>query len=124
VQVRRRHGCLTVYLVVLFVAGTGATATYLFLPGAITQTNPEIPTWAHVVFAIVGMVQVACAVALWRWRKWGFYVFAAISIPFAAWNATLTGSALTFAMGPVGILIMWLALRVGGPDRRAWEQLR
>jgi hypothetical protein len=96
---------------------------YLFLPSVIAETNPEIPAWARLVFALVGMVQVACALALWRWRKSGFYVFAAVSIAFAAWNSTLTGSALTLAMGPVAVLIMWLALRTGGADRRAWEQL-
>ena len=120
---RRRHGCLTVYLAVLSVVGTASTAMYLCFPSVIAKTNPEIPVWARLVFAMVGIVQVACALALWRWRKWGFYVFAAVCIPFAVWNSTLTGSALTLAMGPVGVLIMWLALRTGRPDQRAWEQL-
>lgn len=119
-----RHGCLTIYLVVLMLVGAVGTVMYLFLPEVIAQSNPEIPPWARPIFAIVGIGQVTCALALWRWRKKGFYVFAAVSIPFAVWNATLTGSALTLAAGPIGVAIMWLALRTGGADRRAWERLR
>jgi hypothetical protein len=98
-------------------------AMYVLAPSVVAETNPEIPAWARPVFAAVCVLQVACAVALWRWRKWGFYVFAAISIPVAVWNSTLTGSAPTLAMGPVAVLVMWLALRTGEADRRAWEQL-
>jgi hypothetical protein len=120
---KTRHGCLTAYLIFMIVVLVPSVALYLFFPAAVQRTNPEIPPGGRFIFALVGAVQIFCMVAIWRWKKWGFYVFMTFGLLFGAFNAILTGSVLTFLTAPISILLLYGILQIGGPERKAWSQL-
>jgi len=60
---------------------------YLFASTLLTSTQTaESPirsedVWAGFVLAITAVINIAALLAIWRWRKIGFYLFAATSIP-------------------------------------------
>ena len=121
--VRKRHGCLTDYLIFMIVVLLPSVLLYLFFPDIIARSNPEIPGWISPFFGLVGITQITCILAIWRWKKWGFYVFLVLGLGFGCFNAWLTGSVITFLMAPIGILIMYGVLHIGGPQRKGWTQL-
>ena len=68
-----RHGCLTAYLVYMVLANSLYTLYFL------TEANfPQgTPGWSVLVMVITGLFNVVCAIALFRWKKWGFCVSSA-----------------------------------------------
>ena len=37
-----------------------------FRPGILA-----LPAWGPILFALVGVINLICAIAIWQWRRWG-----------------------------------------------------
>src|SRR6266487_618063 len=72
-QEKERHGCLTAYLVLAIIANSATALLYLFGAAAIKRSTPNIPDWAFPVLIVLVLFNLACAIALLRWKKWGFW---------------------------------------------------
>lgn len=119
---KKRHGCLAVYLGFMMLVGLLGGATYLFAGSYVAVSNPEIPAGLRPVFGLANLLIAVAAMALWRWKKWGFWLFVAIASASALGNTYLTGSIITFLMAPLGVLIMYGVLHIG-KERQGWKQL-
>ena len=69
-QEKKRHGCLTAYLVLAILLNSATALLYLFGAAAIKRTSPNIPDWAFPVLIVLVLFNLACAIALLRWKKW------------------------------------------------------
>jgi len=70
----------------------------------------------------LGLVNLACVVAVIMWKKWGFWTFCITSVVAFGLNLMIglgLGSAL---FGFVGIAVLYAALQTGG-DKKGWPQL-
>lgn len=119
---KKRHGCLAVYLGFMMFIGLAGAATYVFAGSFVAAGNPEVPAALRPVFGISNLLVAVSAFALWRWKKWGFWLFVAVGVLGAAGNAYLSGSLLPLFIVPVGILIMYGILHMG-KDHQGWNQL-
>ena len=82
-QTKERHGCLNAYLVLAIIANSATALLYLFGAGAIKRGTPDIPDWAFPVLIVLILFNLACAIALLRWKKggfWGLVASAAITL--------------------------------------------
>lgn len=119
---KKRHGCLTAYLLLMIFLFVIGAATYFFARESVVQNNPEIPPTLHPVFGVLNLLMAGCIVALWKWRKWGFWGFVVLGIAGGALNTVLSGSILQASMVPIGILILYGVLNIGR-ENRGWSQL-
>jgi hypothetical protein len=72
---RKRGGCLTAFLVVMMIVNPIVAVLYFAGGSMIRQGLPDAPPWAIPVLGAFCLVNAACAVALFMWKRWGFYGF-------------------------------------------------
>ena len=118
---KERHGCVTAYLVFMLVANAITCLVYVFMSDTILRNLPQAEDWMIPVLIVGSLLNVVFGVALLRWKKWGFYGFAALGLLIFVLNvmAGLGGQSLA---GLVGIGILYVVLQVAKEGRpKAWE---
>ncbi len=120
-QERQRHILLTIWLVVIIGANLIEASRQIFLHQELAEMYPQAPEWVFTGLILVALAKVACAVALFLWKKWGFWGFLLFS---------LAGVLLYFQLGmglPSLLLLLPVAILYGllqlGGENKAWLQL-
>lgn len=116
---KRRHGCLTAWLVLMLVTNGGLALVYL-LYGRRIGDAVGVDRSQIVFLALIGVVNVVCAIALLSWKRWGFWGFVASSVVVFVINV-INGVIVSALFGLVGIVVLWTFLQSGNP--KAWDQL-
>lgn len=75
------------------------------------------------VIVICAIANVAFAVALFRWQKWGFYGFIATSAIALITNLSLGLGIGQSLFGLIGIALLYWVLNMGGSNK-AWPHLK
>jgi hypothetical protein len=119
---KKRHGCLTVYLIFMMVVGVIGALVYFLADSLVATGNPEIPAGVRPVFGVISLLVVGCAFALWKWKKWGFWGFVVIGVLGGCLNACLSRSFAPFIFAAAGISIMYGILHIG-KQNQGWKQL-
>ena len=76
-----------------------------------------------VVLVLCALANIACAVALLRFMKWGFYGFVVTAVIALFVNLAIGLGVGQVAFGLVGVAILYGVLNIGGPEK-AWPRLR
>jgi hypothetical protein len=119
---KQRHGCLTAYLVLAIIANSATALIYLFGAAAIKRSAPNMPDWAFPVLIVLVLFNLACAVALLRWKKWGFWGLVGSAVVTLGVNLTI-GLGLSSAMvGFLGVILLYGVLHIG-QENKGWPQL-
>lgn len=113
---------MTAWLILMIIANSLTALTYLFGSGAIQQQFPNAPGWAFPVLAVLGIVNLVCAIALFAWKKWGLYVFVATSVVAFVVNLTVGLNIIQALSGLVGIAVLYGVLHIG-KENKGWPQL-
>jgi len=119
---KQRHGCLTAWLVLMIIANSISALIYLFASDFIARTLPSAPSWSFPILALLGIFNVICAIALFKWKKWGFYGFIASSIIALIINLIIGIDVAQSLAGLIGLVILYGVLNIG-KERAAWPQL-
>jgi len=110
---KERGGCLLIWLI--FLIGTSILTTLRIMIegpeyiindiGEMLATEP--PSWYVPMTIITNVATIACGVAMWMWKKWGFYGYILIQV---AWFVAM----LPFADGLLIIAsVFGLAIAAG-----------
>jgi hypothetical protein len=118
---KQRHGCLTAWLVVVIAGSIIAALVYLLASNYLTSSS-TLPGWAIPTLVIVLAFNIMCAVALFRWKKWGFWGFCASSLFSIVVNLKLGLGVLESLQGLISIIILIGVLQIGGKNK-GWTQL-
>ena len=97
-----RGGCLTAFLVLMLIANPLVGLVY-FLAGDAMNAATHGHEWARPVLGLMCFVNVACAIGVWRFKRWGVYGFVAMAGAGLLVNVTLgvgIGSILGAFIGP------------------------
>jgi len=134
-KVKKRHGCLTTWLVLLIILHTftilGSVIWYfLFDPDVIQMPGMpaiDMPTWLIVVGGIYGVICLVVTIALFMWRKWAFWGYIGINIVYIA-ILILTGRPVSeivpsIITGILSMVLLFAVLQIGGVDKKGWTQL-
>ena len=119
---KKRHGCLTAYLIFMMIANTLAIVAYAGFGAAIQKANPGMPDWAMLVLPMFGVLNVVCAIGLFKLRKWGFWGFVISAAVVFFINIAIGLNILQALFGLVGIAIIYGVLQIGG-ENKGWTQL-
>jgi len=119
---KERHGCLTAYLALAIIANSATALLYLFGAAAIKRSTPNIPDWAFPVLIVLVLFNLACAIALLRWKKWGFWGLIVSAVVTLGINLTIGLGLSSAIVGLLGVVILYGVLQIG-KDNRGWPQL-
>lgn len=148
---RKRHGCLTAWLVLLIIASSLTIllySMYLFGSGMFVRIlqNPEYisqipenqllqlrnllntPIWVFIVFIISSVFNIVCAIALFMWKKWGFWGYCTSTVLVLALNliyfrSGILTTIISITSSILFVLILFGMLHIGGKNK-GWPQLR
>jgi FtsH-binding integral membrane protein len=118
---KKRHGCLTAWLVLMIVANSASALWYVLRSETIRRSLPNALGWTLPVLIVVSLFNVVCAVALLQWKKWGFWgscASAVVSLVVNLWLGLGTG----VAGAVVGVLLLYGVLHIG-KENKGWPQL-
>lgn len=127
-----RHGCLTAWLIFLMVVNGLFAVSFLFAGKSILhQAAPTAGTAASAaVYApgILSAINVGLAVAVFQYKKWGFWGFIGVAVSAFAVNLLLGAGPIAASLGLVGgivgVAILYALLNIGDDSTRAWPRLK
>lgn len=119
---KSRHGCLTAWLVVMILANSASFLLYLLAQDMISEQLPQLPDWAFPVLIVGSLFNLLCALALFRWKKWGFWGACLSSIVIFVLNIELGIGIGQSLFGLVGVVLLYAVLHIG-KDNQGWPQL-
>jgi hypothetical protein len=95
-------------LVLMMVANPIAAIFYIVAGDMVRSGMPEAPAWIVPVLAAASIGNLACAVGVWMWKKWGVYGFGALTALGLVVNlmAGMGPRALTGVIGLVLIIVL------------------
>jgi len=114
---KQRHGCLTAYLILMVIAHIAVLYIFFFYAlGSVISDDREI-----LVFLIGMFFNFVCIIALFSWKKWGFWGLVASSVVSFFLNLSMGKGGFSI-LGLVGLLILYGVLHIGG-KKNGWAQL-
>jgi hypothetical protein len=108
-----RHGCLTFWLVLMLIVTASRTLTFLLWRN---------PSFLNILFFLGGLFNLVCIMALFRWKKWGFWGLVCSGAFIFIVNLAIGVSPYEALWGLVGIPILYGILHIGR-EWKAWTQL-
>ena len=126
---KKRHGCLTAWLILMIIANSAIAFGYLIgvdrsiVFTKLKESYPNAPGWTFPLLTVLSLINLACAIALFNWKKWGFWGFCATSVIVLIINLSTGVKILPSSMGGlVGIALLYGVLHIGKEDK-GWPQL-
>ncbi len=120
---KKRHGCLSAFLIFLLAGNAAAAFTYLFFSEYVRGTLPQSPAWTVPVLGLLSICNCVFAAALFFMKKWGFLGFVFSSI--AALMINLVWLDIGFwrsLSGLIGVVVLYGVLHIG-KENQGWRQL-
>lgn len=118
----KRHGCLTTVLI-LWALGYGILFFWPRHLDELRNNGISVPDYAYWVRQTLMVLNLIAIAALWRFRKWGFYLYAASVVAEAALYLSF-GEAIPRALNIVMFaVLLYFFLRLGD-EEEAWRHLR
>jgi uncharacterized membrane protein (DUF2068 family) len=121
-QEKQRHGCLTAWLLLVIAASSLTAIFYLFAQGAIAKNLPSGTRWVVPTMTVMGILNVVFAVALFRWKKWGFFGLVTTGLVGLVINLAAGLNAASALGSLLGLVILFALLQIGS-ERKGWTQL-
>ena len=151
-EAKIRHGCLTAWLVLIIIVNSvGALGYLMYLLGRDIiyqmlqsqmyqsqmsqsqllqiQTLLNIPVWVFLVSIVFSIFNLVCAIALFLWKKWGFWGFCASSVVALVLNLSVSSSGIgqvisSTLISLVLVLVLFGVLHIGSKENKGWTQLK
>lgn len=118
-----RHGCVTKWLILAIVINLVVTVIYVFtFPIIKNAAYSPIPDWAIPIYILSGIFNIVFLVAIFSWKKWGFWGFLATSILLFFVNLLVGVGIIQSILGPLGVAILFGILQMG-KEYNGWSQL-
>jgi hypothetical protein len=119
---KQRHFLLSAWLVIMIIANAATAVITPLMVGNIQQALPNFPAWLVWLIALGALLNVAFAIALFNWKKWGFFGFLVIGIITFAQNLYVGIGIPRAVFGLLGAAILYGVLQIGG-QKSGWSQL-
>ena len=119
---KRRSGFLTAWLVILIAGNSLAMVTNLLAATAFGQDFQIDSWWVFFVLVFGGILNILFAIALFRWKKWGFFGFIATTVLAFLVSSSWGVSRMQAYAGLIALAVLFGALQMGN-ENKAWKQL-
>ena len=118
---KQRHGCLTAWLTLMIILNSVFILTYL-ASAVVASSTLRLPTFALLLLSLVGIANVACAIALFKWKKAGFYGFIGTTAVAFIVNLSIGLDIVPALLGLGGVGMLYGILQIGN-EQSGWRQL-
>lgn len=118
---KQRHGCLTAYLILVLVVNVIAFSAVPFLISIANLADIDIAPWQYVLGICTVVAETIFVIALFKWKKWGFYGVVASYVVSIIVNTVRGAAAWQIAISVSSLTI--LCMMVWALEPSAWDQL-
>ena len=119
----RRHGCFTAFLACILIADTFAVIALPMMFSMIKKTMPNLSTGMLAALIFCALANIVFAIAIIKWKRWGFYGYIAVSVVGCIVNLSLGRGIIQAAIGLLSIALLYWVMNMGGPNK-AWPHLK
>jgi hypothetical protein len=124
VVAKRRHGCVTSWLILMIIANSLAAIVYIFASDMIIKNLPgNVSTPMIILLGILGIGNVLFSVLLFQWKKVGFWGFIVTGIAALIVNISIGLGVVQSVFGLMGIIILYGVLQIKKDNVPAWDNL-
>lgn len=121
---KRRHGCVTAWLLLMILANSLLSLVYLFAGDTVVQDLPvAVPLAKIYSLGILGVVNVVSATMLFTWKKIGFFGFIVSGIAGIMVNISIGLGVFQSVFGLIGIAVLYGILQIKQNGVSAWDNL-
>jgi hypothetical protein len=121
---KRRHGCVTAWLVFLICTNAIMAVAYLIASPFFMQLFPHPVSFGiFALLSLTGFLNVFFAAMLLKWKKFGFWGFAASGLIVFGINLSLGLGIVNSGAGLIGIGILYAILQIKEGNTSTWSQL-
>ena len=121
---KKRHGCVTAWLILMIISNSLSAILYLFAGDMISLTFPGGLSNLMLIFlTILTIGNVVCSVLLFKWMKLGFWGFVVTSIGAIIININIGLGIVQSLVGLLGLVILYGILQIKSNNISAWDQL-
>ncbi len=119
---KQRHGCLTAFLIFMLLANLLAAYGNIAMQEGILSVFPRLSSNLILILAAGGLLNVVFVIAIFNWKKWGFWGFSVSAI--IVFSINVYGGVGVFAAvaGLAGVLVLFAVLKIG-KEKAGWDQL-
>ena len=97
----------------MLIANTATAISTPLMLSTIRQTAPNVSTRSVAIIVTAAIANIVFAIALFKWRRWGFYGFIATAIVALITNLSIG----------LGIPLLYWVMNMGGANK-AWPHLK
>ena len=113
-----RGGCLSLMLIgMLILSPLAAIDYFISISPSVGQPLSNLPPWIRALLGTSGLAQFVFVIAIWKWKKWGMYGLAGLSVIVFLLNAIYI-SILSGILGLAGVATIAFLLR------KTWNQMQ
>jgi hypothetical protein len=123
-ELKKRHGCLTAWLILMLILNAALALVYLFRAEAIADAHPGgIPQSLLMALRVLAGLNVVWTVLLLRWKRIGFWGFLVNTIAAFVVNLMIGLGLLSALPGLFGVIVLFLLLQLNAGSRSGWNNL-
>ena len=122
---KERHGCVTTWLILIIIANSLLAVLLLF--GSESMKNELLIDTSQtpiMLIGIISVVNVVCAVLLFRWMVIGFWGFVGTSVIGVILNLIMGVGIGQSLFGLVSVFILYRVLQIKKNNVSTWEHLQ
>ena len=117
---KQRNGCLTIWLWLIIIFNV--LGVVLSAMGTTITENLNLPGWYLPVAIVSTIAVVIFAIALLRWKAWGFWGLVAMQGASALVNIGVDHDYFSIISAVIGVAVLVFLLNIGG-NNKAWNNL-
>lgn len=106
----------------MIVANALTAFGYLVGGQAVREQLPGMPAWAIPVLIVMSLFNLVCALALFQWKRWGFWGFCVSGVVALVVNLSSGLGIGSSIAGFSGIILLFGVLQIGR-ENKGWPQL-
>lgn len=123
-ELRKRHGCLTAWLVLMLILNAVLALVYLFRGSAIAESVPGgVSQSLLMALRVLAVLNIIWAVLLLRWKRIGFWGFLVNTIAAFVVNLMMGLGLLSALPGLFGVIILFILLQMKTTSGSGWDNL-
>jgi hypothetical protein len=107
----------------MIIVNSLMTVTYGTMALRLVPTPPNAFPGLVYILGLAGILNIVFALALFGWKKWGFYGFCASAAVIFAINLSIGINPIAAFAGLIGPLVLFGVLQIGG-DAKGWNYLQ
>jgi hypothetical protein len=121
IQVKERHGCVTAWLIFMIVTNSVVLLLNLTWKSLLDPSITDKMARTLVVAAVLNLANIGFAIALLRWKLWGFFGMVVTSVLAFILNLKAGFSPFQALPGLFGIVVLFAFLQMRRNEISAWD---